>query len=78
MPKTVETCFVDFSDEEREEYAQVEADSQNVIRNYMNHGRIVGNHASMLGIIQRLRQLCNHSASCPTETLPAYTIEGNN
>ncbi|KAI3937272.1 hypothetical protein MKW92_048362 [Papaver armeniacum] len=75
MPKTVETCFVDFSDEEREEYAQVEADSHNVIRNYMNHGRIVGNHASMLGIIQRLRQLCNHSASCPTETLSAYTIE---
>ncbi|KAI3868986.1 hypothetical protein MKX03_015943 [Papaver bracteatum] len=75
MPKTVETCFVDFSDEEREEYDQVEADSQNVVRNYMNHGRIVGNYASMLGIIQRLRQLCNHFASCPTETLSAYTIE---
>ncbi|KAI3957744.1 hypothetical protein MKX01_007575 [Papaver californicum] len=73
-PKTVETCFVDFSKEEREEYDQVEADSQNVIRNYMNHGSIVGNYACMLGITQRLRQLCNDSASCPSETLSAYCI----
>ncbi|XP_026441432.1 putative SWI/SNF-related matrix-associated actin-dependent regulator of chromatin subfamily A member 3-like 1 [Papaver somniferum] len=40
-PKTIETCFVELSSEEREKYDQMEMDYQCVVRNYLHLGREV-------------------------------------
>ncbi|XP_026384793.1 putative SWI/SNF-related matrix-associated actin-dependent regulator of chromatin subfamily A member 3-like 1 [Papaver somniferum] len=74
-PKTIETCSVELSAEEREKYDQMEVDYQSVVRNYLHLGREVAHHTSIDGIVQRLRQMCNEAASCPSEPHRSYTIE---
>lgn len=76
-PKTIETCFVELSAEEREKYEQMQMDFQNVVRNYIHRGSVVLNYSGLLSIILRLRQICNDVALCPKESLPTYNIEGN-
>ncbi|OVA20680.1 SNF2-related [Macleaya cordata] len=74
-PKTVETCFVELSAEERVKYDQKEVDSQTVVRNYFRLGRVVAHYTTIVAMIQRLRQMCNDFTACPSEALPSYKIE---
>ncbi|MCL7024299.1 hypothetical protein MKW94_018340 [Papaver nudicaule] len=74
-PKTIKTCFVELSGEERDKYDQMELDYQCVVRNYLRLGREVTHYSSIHGIVQRLRQMCNEPASCPSEPHHSYTIE---
>ncbi|KAI3954406.1 hypothetical protein MKX01_020730 [Papaver californicum] len=74
-PKAIETCFVELSVGERDQYDQMELDYQCVVRNYLHLGREVAHYTSILGIVQRLRQMCNEAASCPSEPHRSYTIE---
>ncbi|XP_026424575.1 putative SWI/SNF-related matrix-associated actin-dependent regulator of chromatin subfamily A member 3-like 1 [Papaver somniferum] len=75
-PKTVETCLVELSVEERDKYDQMLMDYQNVVRNYIHRGSVVLNYSRLLSIVLRLRQICNDVTLCPTEELlPSYNIE---
>ncbi|KAI3934429.1 hypothetical protein MKW98_002936 [Papaver atlanticum] len=74
-PKIIETCFVELSSEDREKYDQMEMDYQSVVRNYLRLGREVAHYTSIDGIVQRLRQMCNEAASCPSEPHRSYTID---
>ncbi|RZC77727.1 hypothetical protein C5167_002126 [Papaver somniferum] len=75
-PKTVETCLVELSVEERDKYDQMLMDYQNVVRNYIHRDNVVLNYSRLLSIVLRLRQICNDVTLCPTEELlPSYNIE---
>ncbi|KAF8398205.1 hypothetical protein HHK36_017131 [Tetracentron sinense] len=77
--KTVETHFVELSVEEREQYEQMEAEAKNVVQDYIYANSVVRNYSTVLGIILRLRQICNDVALCPSDIrslLPSNNIEG--
>lgn len=78
-PKSVETCFVELSAEERELYDQMEAEGKCVIRDYIDAGSVMRNYSTVLGIILRLRQICTDVALCPSDLrslLLSNNIEG--
>ena len=78
-PKSVETCFVELSAEERELYDQMEAEGKCVIRDYIDAGSMMRNYSTVLGIILRLRQICTDVALCPPDLrslLLSNNIEG--
>ncbi|KAL6997704.1 RING-type E3 ubiquitin transferase [Sarracenia purpurea var. burkii] len=76
--KTIETCFVELSVEERELYDQMENEAKSVVRNYINAGSVTNNYSTVLSIILRLRQICTNLALCPSDMksfLPSSNIE---
>ncbi|CAK9143667.1 unnamed protein product [Ilex paraguariensis] len=77
-PKTIETCFVELSPEERELYDQMEAEAKNIVRNYISADSVMCNYSTVLSIILRLRQICTDLALCPSDLrslLPSKNIE---
>ncbi|URE38182.1 hypothetical protein MUK42_06738 [Musa troglodytarum] len=77
--KTIETCFVELSAEEREQYDRLESEAQNTIREYIDADTILHNYSTVLHIILRLRQICNDVALCPSDIksfLPSNALEG--
>ncbi|KAK9290755.1 hypothetical protein L1049_008931 [Liquidambar formosana] len=66
-PKSIETCFVELSREERELYDRMEGEAQSVVRDYINAGSVMPNYTTVLGIILRLRQICTNLALCPPD-----------
>lgn len=78
-PKTIETCFVDLSAEERELYDQMEGDAKSVVQNYISADSVMRNYSTVLSIILRLRQICTDIALCPPDlraSLASNRIEG--
>lgn len=78
-PKTIETCYVELSAEERELYDGMEGEAKSVLRNYIAAGSMMRNYSTVLSIILRLRQICTDSALCPSDLkslLPSNDIEG--
>ncbi|OWM78891.1 hypothetical protein CDL15_Pgr003062 [Punica granatum] len=76
--KTIETCLVDLSLEERRLYDQMETEAKNIVRNCIQGGTLMQNYTTILSIILRLRQICISLALCPPDLksiLPAETIE---
>ncbi|KAK1294442.1 hypothetical protein QJS10_CPA16g01178 [Acorus calamus] len=67
-PKTVATCYVELSAEEREQYDHMESEAQNALRQYINADTVMRNYSTVLHIILRLRQICNSLALCPEDT----------
>lgn len=63
--KTVNLHYVELSAEDREVYDKVEEDGKEVVGRFMKTGTVLQNYATVLQIILRLRQLCDHSALCP-------------
>ncbi|CAL8168546.1 unnamed protein product [Prunus armeniaca] len=77
-PKTIETCYVELSGEERKLYDQMEGEAKSVVRNYFDAGSMMRNYSTVLSIILRLRQICTDLALCPSDLkslLPSNTIE---
>ncbi|KAK1278761.1 hypothetical protein QJS04_geneDACA003609 [Acorus gramineus] len=77
-PKTVATCYVELSAEEREQYDHMESEAQNALRQYINDDTVMRNYSTVLHIILRLRQICNSVALCPEDIrslLPSDTLE---
>ncbi|KAF7144524.1 hypothetical protein RHSIM_Rhsim04G0113800 [Rhododendron simsii] len=77
-PKTVETCFVELSAEERELYDRMESEAKSVVRNYIHTGSVTRNYSTVLSILLRLRQICTDLALCPSDLkslLPSNNIE---
>ncbi|CAA6657035.1 unnamed protein product [Spirodela intermedia] len=58
-PKIVETCYVDLSAEEREQYDLLEAEAQATVRDFIDDETLMRNYSTVLHIILRLRQICN-------------------
>ncbi|KAA8517345.1 hypothetical protein F0562_017649 [Nyssa sinensis] len=77
-PKTIETCFVELSVEERELYDQMEVEAKNFVRGYISSDSVTSNYSTVLSIILRLRQICTDLALCPSDLrslLPSNNIE---
>nr|AAM13210.1 helicase-like transcription factor-like protein [Arabidopsis thaliana]AAP68241.1 At5g05130 [Arabidopsis thaliana] len=66
-PKTVETCYVELSPEERQLYDHMEGEAKGVVQNLINNGSLMRNYSTVLSIILRLRQLCDDMSLCPPE-----------
>lgn len=78
-PKTVETCLVELSAEERECYDKMESEAQNTVREFINSDTVLRNYSTVLHIILRLRQICDDVALCPPNIkslLPSNALEG--
>ncbi|XP_010514866.2 PREDICTED: putative SWI/SNF-related matrix-associated actin-dependent regulator of chromatin subfamily A member 3-like 1 [Camelina sativa] len=65
--KSVETCYVELSHEERQLYDHMEGEAKGVVRNLINNGSLMRNYSTVLSIILRLRQLCDDLSLCPPE-----------
>ncbi|XP_058107417.1 putative SWI/SNF-related matrix-associated actin-dependent regulator of chromatin subfamily A member 3-like 1 isoform X2 [Magnolia sinica] len=77
-PKTVETCFVELSPEEREQYDKMEFEAKQTVNEYIHAESVMRNYSTVLHIILRLRQICNDVALCPSDVrslLPSSSIE---
>lgn len=77
-PKSIETCFVELSGEERELYDQMEGEAKTYLQDYIDTGSVMRNYSTVLGIILRLRQICTDLALCPSDLkslLPSDIIE---
>lgn len=78
--KTVETCYIELSAEERSLYDQMETEVKSIVRQYIDAGSLSRNYTTMLSIILRLRQICISISLCPPDLkslLPSNNIEGN-
>ncbi|EEF45078.1 helicase, putative [Ricinus communis] len=76
--KSVETCYIELSQEERELYDQMEGEAKGVVQGFINAGSLTCNYSTVLCIILRLRQICNDLALCPSDLralLPSNSIE---
>ncbi|KAK3028560.1 hypothetical protein RJ639_039082 [Escallonia herrerae] len=77
-PRTVETCYVDLSVEERELYDQMEGEAKKFVQVYFSADRVTSNLSTLLSIILRLRQICTNLALCPLDlraSIPSSNIE---
>ncbi|XWS58976.1 hypothetical protein CRYUN_Cryun08bG0080700 [Craigia yunnanensis] len=77
-PKTLQTCYVELSVEERELYDQIEGNGKSVIQEFINDGSLVRNYSTVLGILLRLRQICTSLALLPPDLkalFPSSNIE---
>ncbi|KAJ4849667.1 hypothetical protein Tsubulata_019863 [Turnera subulata] len=59
-PKTVELKKVEFTEEERDFYTRLEADSRAQFKEYADAGTVKQNYVNILLMLLRLRQACDH------------------
>ncbi|XP_068662579.1 putative SWI/SNF-related matrix-associated actin-dependent regulator of chromatin subfamily A member 3-like 1 [Aristolochia californica] len=78
LPKVVQTCFVELSAEEREQYDRMESEAKQTVKEYICAENVMRNYSTILHIILRLRQICNDVALCPSDIralLPQISLE---
>ncbi|KAL2480789.1 DNA/RNA helicase protein [Abeliophyllum distichum] len=76
--KSIETFFVNLSEEEREVYDQMEGEAKNIVEGYILDDSVMRNYSTVLSILLRLRQICTDMALCPSDLkalLPSSKIE---
>ncbi|MBA0815351.1 hypothetical protein Gohar_000131, partial [Gossypium harknessii] len=79
-PKTLQTCYVELSVEERELYDQIEGKAKNVIQEFIANDSLVRNYSTVLGMLLRLRQICTSLALLPLDLralFPSSNVEGS-
>ncbi|XP_058195754.1 helicase-like transcription factor CHR28 isoform X2 [Rhododendron vialii] len=59
-PKSIELKKVEFTDEERDFYCRLEADSRAQFAEYVAEGTVKQNYVNILLMLLRLRQACDH------------------
>lgn len=64
-PKRVRVQAVELGGEEREVYGRLEADGQRIIGQLLREGTVMRNYQTVLVVILRLRQICDHASLCP-------------
>ncbi|TYG35677.1 hypothetical protein ES288_D13G001500v1 [Gossypium darwinii] len=77
-PKTLQTCYVELSVEERELYDQIEGKAKNVIEEFIANDSLVRNYSTVLGMLLRLRQICTSLALLPLDLralFPSSNVE---
>ncbi|KAI4363969.1 hypothetical protein MLD38_020118 [Melastoma candidum] len=74
--KTIETCYIELSAEERSLYDQMETEVKSIVSQYINASNLSRNYTTMLSIILRLRQICISMSLCPDlkSLLPSNNI----
>ncbi|QRV98450.1 DNA repair protein RAD5 [Ceratobasidium sp. AG-Ba] len=60
QPKTIEIEELEFSPDERQIYAAVEARQQQKFNRFLRAGTVMKNYTAVLVMLLRLRQVCNH------------------
>lgn len=79
--KSIETFFVDLSEEERRAYEQMEEEAKKIVNGYISdENGMKKNYFTVLSILVRLRQICTDQALLPADLkslLPSSQIEGN-
>ncbi|XP_074276766.1 putative SWI/SNF-related matrix-associated actin-dependent regulator of chromatin subfamily A member 3-like 1 [Silene latifolia] len=76
--KSIQTCYVELMQEERELYDRMEEEAKQVVKNYINIGNVTRNYTTVLSIILRLRQISTDVALCPHDIkslLPADNVQ---
>ncbi|KAI7734849.1 hypothetical protein M8C21_025477, partial [Ambrosia artemisiifolia] len=68
-PKTIHTCHVELSIDERKLYDEMEAEAKNFVANYIAKGSVTSNYSTVLSIILRLRQICTHTELVPSDVI---------
>ncbi|KAI5079409.1 hypothetical protein GOP47_0004888 [Adiantum capillus-veneris] len=63
--KTVNIHTVDLNEEDRQIYDRVELEGKRLVGQYVASGTVLQNYSTILQIILRLRQICDHSSLCP-------------
>lgn len=58
--KRIRMVELEFNDEERRLYDCVESMSRDVMNRYIRQGTVMKNYSSVLAMLMRLRQICNH------------------
>nr|GEX03070.1 putative SWI/SNF-related matrix-associated actin-dependent regulator of chromatin subfamily A member 3-like 1 [Tanacetum cinerariifolium] len=77
-PKTIHTCNVELSGDERKLYDEMESEAKNFIEGYIAKGSVTHNYSTVLSFILRLRQICTHTELCPPDvraSLSSYNFE---
>ncbi|KAD3336225.1 hypothetical protein R6Q59_028546 [Mikania micrantha] len=77
-PKTIHTCHVELSMEERKLYDEMETEAKNFVAKYISKGSVTHNYSTVLSIILRLRQICTHTELVPSDvrsSLLSYNFE---
>ncbi|KAK9069299.1 hypothetical protein SSX86_013415 [Deinandra increscens subsp. villosa] len=77
-PKTIHTCHVELSVEERKLYDEMETEAKNFVAKYIAKGSVMNNYSTILSIILRLRQICTHTELVPPDvraSLLSYNFE---
>ncbi|KAJ8635437.1 hypothetical protein MRB53_009704 [Persea americana] len=69
-PKTVETCFVYLSPEEREQYDLMESNARMLLKGFIRNNSAMRNYSTIFCIILRLFQICNCVELCPSDMRP--------
>ncbi|KAL5546718.1 hypothetical protein UlMin_006405 [Ulmus minor] len=76
--KTIETCYLELSQEEREVYERIERVTRTALLGFIDAGSPMSNYTTILSAILRLRQICTDLALCPSDIqslLPTNNIE---
>lgn len=68
-PKVIDLKMVVLSSEERKIYDKLELEGQEVLTGLMKEGNLLKNYATVMEVILRLRQLCDHPELCPVTSL---------
>ncbi|XP_023741321.1 putative SWI/SNF-related matrix-associated actin-dependent regulator of chromatin subfamily A member 3-like 1 [Lactuca sativa] len=77
-PKTIHTCNVELSVDERKLYDEMESEAKSFVEKYIANGSVTHNYSTVLSIILRLRQICTHTELCPEDvraSLSSYNFE---
>ncbi|KAJ0671550.1 putative DNA helicase chromatin remodeling SNF2 family [Helianthus annuus] len=77
-PKTIHTCHVELSVDERKLYDEMETEAKNFVAKYIAKGSVTNNYSTVLSIILRLRQICTHTELVPSDvrsSLLSYNFE---
>ncbi|KAJ9544195.1 hypothetical protein OSB04_023902 [Centaurea solstitialis] len=76
--KTVITCNVELSVDERNVYDRMETEAKAFVERFISVGSVTHNYSTILSIILRLRQICTHMELCPVDvrsSLSSYNFE---
>ncbi|KAL4587352.1 hypothetical protein LXL04_000221 [Taraxacum kok-saghyz] len=77
-PKTIHTCNVELSIDERKLYDEMEIEAKRFVERFIAKGSVTNNYSTVLSIILRLRQICTHTGLCPEDlksSLSSYNFE---
>ena len=67
--KTVQIVRVNLSPEDRLRYERLETEGRRLVSGHLQSQTLMQNYSSVLEIILRLRQICDHVDLCPLHSL---------
>ena len=65
--RTVTVHKVELGTEDRRIYDRLELEGKRLVGQFVESGTVLQNYSTILQIILRLRQICDHSSLCPVK-----------